>query len=212
MDQIMSEKSVYKQIAVDLAQGIANGRFAVGMKIKGRSTLAGHYNVSPETVRRAVALLEAAKVVEVQPGTGVLVRSAERAQEFVNRFRDLAGINAIRTHITELMDQQQAINDELNKNVHMLLDAMDRFNSLTSLVLYELEIIDCPNHGKTIGELDIWRRTGVTIVAIRREGKTLLSPGAGAELLEGDVLLLVGDDGSYRKTRCYLYGKSEEEL
>ena len=49
---------VYKNIALDIANKIINGEFKVGEKISGRSTLAGVYNVSPETIRRAIALLE----------------------------------------------------------------------------------------------------------------------------------------------------------
>ena len=97
-----AEKSVYKQIALDIAQGIAAGRYRMGDKLRGRSTLAGQYNVSPETIRRAVALLETAEVLEVVPSEGIIIRSAEAAQDFVDRAQDLDSINSIRASINQL--------------------------------------------------------------------------------------------------------------
>ena len=48
----------YEQIAVDIASKVANGEYKIGAKLYGRSTLGGQYNVSPETIRRAMALLQ----------------------------------------------------------------------------------------------------------------------------------------------------------
>ncbi len=55
----------YIKIAIDIAQRIYNNEFKVGEKIRGRSTLSSKYNVSPETIRRAVSLLKDMQVVEV---------------------------------------------------------------------------------------------------------------------------------------------------
>ena len=88
MSQPPSDKSIYKQIALDIAQGIVAGRYPPGVKLRGRSTLAGQYNVSPETIRRATALLEKSEVLEVVPGAGIFIKSEKQAQEFVNRFND----------------------------------------------------------------------------------------------------------------------------
>ena len=62
---------VYQQIAIDLATKISNGKFRPGERISGRSTMAGHYNVSPETIRRAVSILEDAGVVAARPRRGL---------------------------------------------------------------------------------------------------------------------------------------------
>ena len=51
MSRTRVESPVYQQIAVDIASKIASGKYPVGEKIKGRTTLAGYYNVSPETIR-----------------------------------------------------------------------------------------------------------------------------------------------------------------
>ena len=55
----------YEKIALDIAYSILNEEWKVGDMIKGRSTLSGKYSVSPETIRRAIKLLEELMVVEV---------------------------------------------------------------------------------------------------------------------------------------------------
>ena len=46
----------YMRVAVSLAERIAAGELREGEKLSGRSKLSPEYNVSPETVRRALAL------------------------------------------------------------------------------------------------------------------------------------------------------------
>ena len=203
-----AEKSVYKQIALDIAQGIAAGRFRMGDKLRGRSTLAGQYNVSPETIRRAVALLETAEVLEVVPSEGIIIRSAEAAQDFVDRAQDLDSINSIRASINQLLEQQEEISRRLTAQTRELLDAAGRFNYLNPLTPYELEITgDCRQQGRTIGDLNFWNNTQATIIAIKRGEKLLLSPGPYAVLGAGDKLLIVGDDTSYHRAKAFLYGE-----
>ena len=101
---------VYQQIAIDLATKISNGKYLPGERISGRSTMAGQYNVSPETIRRAVCILEDAGVVEILPQSGVKILSQQKAVEFVNKFRDVEALTAIKNRILELLDtisQQQ---------------------------------------------------------------------------------------------------------
>ena len=80
---------VYQQIAIDLATKISNGKFRPGERISGRSTMAGHYNVSPETIRRAVSILEDAGVVAARPQAGIEILSRDKAVELVHQFRDI---------------------------------------------------------------------------------------------------------------------------
>ena len=57
----MNEKytiPIYQKIALDLANKIHSGEIQEGSVIYGRSILAGKYNVSPETIRRAIKLLQ----------------------------------------------------------------------------------------------------------------------------------------------------------
>ena len=55
--KISLTKPKYQQIAVDVAEKIAEGKLHVGDKIHARSTLANQYQVSPETARKAIIVL-----------------------------------------------------------------------------------------------------------------------------------------------------------
>ena len=83
MSHAANEKAVYKQIAVDIAAKVVSGKYQPGQKIRGRSALASQYNVSPETVRRAVFLLSQVGVLEVRQGSGITILSVENAEEFL---------------------------------------------------------------------------------------------------------------------------------
>ena len=54
----------YMRIAISVAERIAAGELREGEKISGRSKLSSEYEVSPETVRRAIQLLSDMRVVE----------------------------------------------------------------------------------------------------------------------------------------------------
>ena len=48
--------------------------------------------------------------------------------------------------------------------------------------------------GKTIGELKLRKKTGVTIIAITRQGQTEINPGPETRIKADDVLVLLGDE------------------
>ena len=81
------QRPVYQLIALDVAQDIAEGRYQPGEKVRGRSTLAGKYNVSPETVRRAMSMLQDMEILEMRQGSGIYIRDVAKATRFVEKFR-----------------------------------------------------------------------------------------------------------------------------
>ena len=59
-----------------------------------------------------------------------------------------------------------------------------------------------PGAGRTIGELQIRRRTGVTIVAIVRDDQAITVPGPSEVLRAGDRLIIIGrhqDSGPFHQ-------------
>ena len=99
---------IYKQIALDIAGRIYNNDIKVGQKIHGRSTLASSYNVSPETVRKAVKLLEDMKVVSSSKGSGVTIISKDNAYNFINRFHSIESVTSLKHDIESLMEEKKA--------------------------------------------------------------------------------------------------------
>ena len=187
--------SQYLQIALDLAQRIAKGDLPEGGRIYGRSVMASEYNVSPETIRRALRLLADMKVVEVKPQSGAVVLSADNARRYIENFDVGAGIQSLRARLRDLMAESADVNRRMAETVSALVKGQETFAAADQpLPNYEVPVPkDSPLIGKSIGELKFWQSTGGTIVAIRRGQTVILSPGPYAELYAGDVIVLVGN-------------------
>jgi K+/H+ antiporter YhaU regulatory subunit KhtT len=190
-----SATPVYLQIAVDVANKIISGKIKKEGKISGRSTLAGEYNVSPETIRKAMALLSDVEIVEVKQGTGIYVKSVENAEEFIRRYEIRSSINELKEEMHELIKQRETIEDKMNETMNAIIDYTSRFKNSEYVKVFEYYLNDeeCNIYGKTLNELKMWENTGVTIVGIKREGKTILSPSHEEIIRKNDRLLYVGE-------------------
>ena len=184
----------YTRIAISLAERIASGQLKEGDKISGRSKLSPEYNVSPETIRRALRLLADMKVVDVKPQSGAVVLSADSARRYIENFSEDADIHSLRGQLKTLMNEYADLNRRLTDTVNALVKSRDTFAAANEpFPNYEVPVPkDSPLIGKSIGALKFWQSTGGTIVAIRRGQTVILSPGPYAELYSGDVIILVG--------------------
>ena len=63
---------------------------------------------------------------------------------------------------------------------------------------------DWDGAGKSLGELKYWRATGATVVAIRRSGEEIVSPGPDTALRRGDLVIFVGDLAARRRVVQFL--------
>lgn len=124
--------SQYLQIALDIAQRIAKGELPEGSGIYGRSLMASEYNVSPETVRRALRLLADMKVVEVKPQSGAVVLSADSAQRYIENFEESADIHALRLKLKEQMEASADLYRRMAETVTALVKSRTPFPPLTS--------------------------------------------------------------------------------
>ena len=187
--------SQYLQIALDIARRIAKGELPEGQRVYGRSVMASEYNVSPETIRRALRLLSDMKVVEVKPQSGVVVLSADSARRYIENFEESADVRALRQQLKDLLAEYADLSRRLSDTVTALVKSRDTFAaSGEPLPNYEVPVPkDSPLIGRSIGELKFWQSTGGTIVAIRRGQTVILSPGPYAQLYGGDVIVLVGN-------------------
>ncbi|MBC7087660.1 MAG: GntR family transcriptional regulator [Tissierellales bacterium] len=197
----------YEKIALDIANAIYKGQYEEGDKLYGRSTLAGTYNVSPETIRRAIKILEDVGVVESSKGSGITIISKEKAFKYINRFKNIESVTSYRIKLQELFDKKNEIEEEILQIVDRIIERSSVLSNITALTPFELEITDkCNFIGKTIGEINFWQNTGATIVGIRRRNETLLSPGPYATIERGDILLIIGEDGIVESVKRFLEG------
>lgn len=114
--------SRYITIAMDMAERMVRGEYKEGQKLSGRSTLAGLYNVSPETIRRALTLLQEAGVVKVVPGTGVFVHSVDAAREYLAESGQYRVIKEMQERLSQLVLQRNRLNAEIERLTTELLD------------------------------------------------------------------------------------------
>lgn len=194
MESRVSEP-IYKQIALDIAGRIYNDDIKEGDKVPGRSTLASNYNVSPETVRKAIKILEDMNVVISVKGSGVTIVSKDNAYEFINRFHSIESVTTLRQEIDTLIDKKLDIEKNITEMIDKIVDYSNRLRYTNPLTPIEFEI---PNDsdilGKSIGEANFWQKTGGTIVGIRRNGELVISPGPYFVFEIGDVILAVGEE------------------
>lgn len=202
--------ALYKNIALDIANRIVMGELKTYEKISGRSTLASMYNVSPETIRRAVALLEDMDVVLSTKGSGIEIISVAAAERFIEKNKDNEYLNTVRENIVELMDRKKKIDNEIQINFDKILDFTDRFKNITPFTLIEVEVKkECNAIGKKVNELRFWQSTGATIVAYRRKEDIIISPGPNYVFKEGDIIVVIGNGNVYEKINAFFYNDNQ---
>ena len=201
--------SQYLQIALDLARRIAKGELPEGSRIYGRSVMASEYNVSPETIRRALRLLADMKVVEIKPQSGAMVLSADSARRYIANFEESADIRALRRQLKDMMEEAADLHHRITDTIAALVKSRETFAAAGEpLPNYEVPVPqNSPVTGKSIGALKFWQSTGATIVAIRRNQTVILSPGPYAELYGGDVIVLVGTPAAAEAAHHLVHAK-----
>lgn len=186
------EQARYQEIAIDIAHAIMMGVYREGEKIHGRSTLAGRYNVSPETIRRAIAILQNVRVVMVSQGVGITVTSKAKAEKFLKSLNQKGEIQIFLEDLKNLMDIRRENDIKIERHVSKLQGYADRIMSRW-LDVGEIEIReDSPAIGKTLRDLKVRECTGTTIIAVVRDGLEQFSPEAEFVLRGADVLLAAG--------------------
>lgn len=202
--------AMYQKIAIDIAQQIANGKFAPNTKLYGRSTLSSMYNVSAETVRKAVALLQDMDVLVVRPQSGIIIRSAESARNFIERFRHIHSIGALQDGLEELLTQRDETEQKLLDTIEHIVSYAHQLKNLAPYNTVEVKVdADSPCVGRTIAELRFWQNTGGTVIALRRGQSMIVSPGPYAVVSEGDSIVVVGDQGIFQEVERYINGGAQ---
>ena len=198
----------YQTIARDIAIRIMNNEWPENHKISGRSLLSSEYNVSPETVRRALALLSDMKVVTIKKNSGVYILSADNAKRYLSDFDDIKDQKDMQNELKELIEK----NNDINKRMYELLSMLIKTQNTISYVKsrfpdYEVKISsDSKIIGKNIGSIRFWQNTNATIIAIKRGQSVIVSPGPDAELYQDDTIIFVGTAAAAEKVKSYING------
>jgi K+/H+ antiporter YhaU regulatory subunit KhtT len=195
----------YIKIAVDVASRIYKGSLKEGSTLKGRSILASEYNVSPETIRRSMKLLEDKAVVEVNKGIGAIVKSPKNALQFIDSFKEKEHIGDLRNGMKKLIDKRDEVEREIQEVNSKILEYSYRYKGTNLVEILEVEVpVESKIIGKTVGEVQFWYNTAATIVGVKREDTILISPGPYLVFTQGDIILAVGDEWVSERIRKFL--------
>ena len=203
----------YVRIAMDIASRIATGELEEHQKVSGRSVIASEYHVSPETARKAVRLLADMKVVEVQEKKGIYVLSADNAKRYMEMVSPLQERYQLRNQLRSLVENYREIGKQISDVAERLMRAhVTPLPQEKAVPNYEVKLAPGSDKiGKSIGQLHFWQSTGATIVAIRRNQNTILSPGPYAELYAGDVIVFTGKSECVTTVQMFLNGQINSE-
>lgn len=196
----------YLKIAVDISARIVSGGIAEGEKLRGRSVLSTEYNVSPETIRRAMSILSDKQVVEIVLGSGIVVSSKEKALQFLNSFKDDESVSETYLELSRMLEKREKIDEEIHSLTKKIID-MYKFRCSNLITPVEIQIpSDSCVIGKSIGLLEVWHNTGATIVGIIQEKSIIISPGPYYEFAKDDRVLIVGDENVIKRFNGFING------
>lgn len=198
----------YMRIAMDIASRIASGEIQEHTRISGRSLLSSHYNVSPETVRKAMKLLADMKVVESQEKKGIYILSADNAKRYVEMVSHRNEQQRLRQQLRELIEEYRILGKRVFSVAEQLIQVQATPLPLEqNIPQYEIRLSPGSDKiGMNLRRLQFWQATGATIIAIKRKQNTIVSPGPFAELYEGDTVVFVGPPESVAAVQRYLNG------
>ena len=196
---------VYESIAIDVAGRIVDGDISIGQKISGRTLLASHYNVSPETIRKAIGLLAQANVISVSQGKEVIVQSVEQAEEFLRHHMSMLSAYSLKQELEILIEKKREINNQFDEILTQITRYTDRLRNLQPFNPVEVAVSEFSSaNGRSVAQLMLWQKTGATLIAIRRGTEVIISPGSGAILQSGDRLVVVGSGNILEKVAAIL--------
>lgn len=182
----------YIKIALDIAYRIHNNEFKVGDKLRGRSILAGEYNVSPETIRKAAGLLQDMGVVNISIKSGIYIESIEKAKDVIKKFDTKKNVNKLKKDMKELIKHKNDIEKDIESKIEAILECSTQFKMYNEISTYDV-ILEENSHviGKTALEIEFWENTRATVVAIKRDEDLIVSPSPHFRFKSGDRILYV---------------------
>ena len=207
--------SRYTRIATDLAAGIAEGKYPEHSRLPGKSSLATIYEVSPETVRKALNVLADCGVVQTRSGSGTVVLSKNAAELFLEGTQLRDEQSRLKENLRSLLADYRHLGRKIMEISESLIDA--RYTPLPTdqtLPFYEVTVpADSDKANMSLGDLRFWQSTGATIVAIKRGQHIQVSPGPYAIIKPNDVIVYVGEERSRKAVHQFLtYGKAESTI
>ncbi len=207
-DRKKMRSPAYAQIALDIASRIARGELKENTKVSGRSTMSSEYGVSPETIRRAMILLEQTGIVQVVEKSGVFIQSKEKALTYLQQFSYDAGVEMLKEDLKDAFRRKNDIEYEIQRIVEQILELSSRFKNIDPLNKFEIVIPDTSwLVNQSLKSVGFYQKTYATVIAIKRDHKLITSPDPQLQFKKDDVLVLVGPLDSIDIVRQFVENK-----
>lgn len=194
----------YLSIAYQLAKRIANGELKVGMRFSGRTLLSSEYQVSSETVRKAMNTLKTFGVVSVQQRSGITVLSKLAAENYIERY-------IAQSQDRKLIQEASEAMKEFSKLESKIQHLMRRFVSATRTGFFPFDFFavtldaTMSHLGVTLGELNLRQNTKALVIGYEKDGVFYQNPEPSLVLEEGLVLYMLGDHVTQEKVDTYFH-------
>lgn len=190
----MLKEAVYFRIAYQIASKIAYGGLKEKTKFSGRSLVGSEYSASPETVRKALSLLQDEGIINSIEKVGNFVSSREKAIAYVQNHGEQNEFAKLQKKYRQLIAERNAIEKEIEKTAALIFDWEKRYTQKPGVMISEFEIEKgSMAENKTIEELLFRNTTGATIISITDGDNIILSPSCKTALKAHMVLSTVSN-------------------
>jgi DNA-binding transcriptional regulator YhcF (GntR family) len=200
----------YLAIAYQIAKRISQGELNEGMKLSGRTLMSSEYQVSSETIRKAIKVLETYGVVVSKERSGVTILSAAAATSYMERYvAQKEDRRLIQDTLDALKDLSQA--ESHAQQLARKLISVTR-TGFFPFDFFTLEITtDSPWVGRTLQTIDLKRQAGALVIGYEKDGLFYQNPDAEL-LVDADMrLYLLGDLSVQKKTEGYMHGNPQSD-
>lgn len=195
------KEAAYKKIARDIARKVTTGEYQVGSKLRGRSMLASAYNVSSETVRKAIVQLSHYEVVMVKQSSGIYITSKENAEIFLKDHEKLKEEQQIYNKMTDLLSDMGNIREEMVEQMSLIRENVGKVQK-TAYRIFSLYISSSElTVLRTIADFDFIEEERGLVIGIKRESGDIVMPDKTVMLQERDQIFFSG----FMETEQFLY-------
>ncbi len=194
-----TKEARYQNIAYEIAKRIVARRIKEGDKLRGRSVLAGEYEVSSETIRKAMRLLSNLGVVEVVPRSGIYVISENAAQLYIEQYRKQSESYRLFRDTISLLEKSRKNQNLLEAHIKKLLETSK--NDIFPFDFFTYKLSKTDKHiGKNLKEIALWNKTTGLVLAVEYDGQLYQSPNPQMPLEKDMILYILGDERVKEKT------------
>ena len=195
----------YLAIAYQIAKRISSGELQEGLRLSGRTLLSSQYQVSSETIRKAIKVLETYGVVESKERSGIMVLSAKAAEAYMHRYitqkEDRRLIKDAEEALKELSHAESKAQHLMRKLISVTRTGFFPFDFFTFDVRDDDAFV-----GKTLQVLDLKKATGALVIGYEKAGLFYQNPDASLVIEPQMTLYLLGDLTVQKRTEEFLHG------